>query len=57
MDAVSRRGFVGTLGVAIGAGCLPYAAPALAAVPRVRVVPASHLTPAELIRSFEQALA
>ena len=24
MDPISRRGFVGTLGAAVGAGCLPY---------------------------------
>ncbi len=24
MDPISRRGFVGTIGVAVGAGCLPY---------------------------------
>ena len=29
MDPISRRGFVGTLGTAVGAGCLPYI-PALA---------------------------
>jgi len=30
MDAINRRGFVGTLGAAVGAGCLPYV-PMLAA--------------------------